>query len=261
MSRARGGFSLIELLVVIAIIGVLLALLLPAVQKVRTLSIRMQCSSQLKQIGVALHSVNDTYKRLPPIDENYPGVNSPVGPVLFHLLPFIDFQAVYKVNPDSNFVCNPNLYGVPLYLCPGDPNRPNTTYAEANYAPNFELFQNQPGGSASVAKIMDGASCTLGFAERRGRCANADCASWCRRSSLAGAWVQNPTAHFDAYVRGLTTPDGGANNRWHEIHHGGIHVLLMDGSVPFKNASMDVLAWQLALTPADGNPMHPDWNW
>ena len=91
MRARRGGFTLIELLVVIAIIAVLIALLLPAVQSAREAARRIQCSNNLKQVGLAMHNYATVYDALPP---GWKGCCW--GTWLIYVMPYVEQQALYN---------------------------------------------------------------------------------------------------------------------------------------------------------------------
>lgn len=91
----RRGFTLVELLVVIAIIGILVGLLLPAVQAAREAARRMQCSNNMRQIGLALHNFESARKKLPPSSINNPGN-----------LPNVDLQEFVKVGTNGTLAAH-----------------------------------------------------------------------------------------------------------------------------------------------------------
>lgn len=106
-NRKRQAFTLVELLVVIAIIGILVGLLLPAVQAAREAARRMSCSNNIKQIGLALHNYESTYKSLPTAGFQHNGTtvepqtwtNSSKGSQLTKLLPYIEQDNLYNAIP------------------------------------------------------------------------------------------------------------------------------------------------------------------
>jgi prepilin-type N-terminal cleavage/methylation domain-containing protein len=199
MSRYRAsprkGFTLIELLVVIAIIAILIGLLLPAVQKVRDAAARMQCSNNLKQIGLATHNYHDTYGKLPPMSNwvwKNPGSNRETG-IFYSLLPFIEQQNLVNASKTANnqgysfpgtgwtdycVTIGQNI--VKNYLCPADSSNPDhldlgsvdnygPLYATGSYSANVLVFDPNPAGTILTA-MPNGTTNTILFGHRLEYC-------------------------------------------------------------------------------------------
>jgi prepilin-type N-terminal cleavage/methylation domain-containing protein/prepilin-type processing-associated H-X9-DG protein len=130
MGGARRGFTLLELLVVIAIIGVLMGLLLPAVQKVREAASRLKCANNLKQFGLALHGFHDVNNYLPPGMVTELDLQDSYHTGFTHLLPYLEQDNIYRLVQLDKTWYDPDNYvavgqTVPVFYCPS--NRGSTT--------------------------------------------------------------------------------------------------------------------------------------
>jgi prepilin-type N-terminal cleavage/methylation domain-containing protein/prepilin-type processing-associated H-X9-DG protein len=152
----KSGFTLVELLVVITIIGILIALLLPAVQTAREAARSLQCQNNLKQIGLAMHSYLGTNNKLPP------GGRNPHYQTWYHaILPQIDQQGLYDIwNPQLQYFVPPNdqipKTRVPMTVCPSDQGDAliiGVDWLPGNYACNAGNVGVGGSGSPSVGVL------------------------------------------------------------------------------------------------------------
>ena len=187
MRHHRRGFTLIELLVVIAIIAVLIALLLPAVQAAREAARRMQCTNNLKQIGLACHNYHDTRGALPGAEMVY---NATSLSALSNLLPHLEQTTLYNAinfsftynTPENNTAQNTR---VNTFICPSDVADPHPEYGgQTNYMANMGswiVWMSATGPNANLpapngvfygnsatrfADVTDGLANTTLFSER-----------------------------------------------------------------------------------------------
>ena len=123
----RPGFTLVELLVVIAIIGVLVALLLPAVQAARESARRSQCTNNIRQMSIATLNHEDAKKKLPPLYEMVQVAPAPAAKTESHgthiyILPYMEQQAIYdQYNFDFPWIISRTRrlrFKIPTFICP-----------------------------------------------------------------------------------------------------------------------------------------------
>jgi len=248
------GFTLIELLVVIAIIAILIGLLLPAVQKVREAAARTQCSNNLKQMCLAVHSAHGTRKTLPPCNGSYGPGN---GTTFFHILPYMEEDAIYKAaGTPLDSVNVMKGYPVKTFVCPSDITARQGTFSNgaapnwvcASYGANYQLFgvrgsaatttANWQGMGLTLNTIQDGTSKTIMFAEKRALTKSDGSAAGTIWACDWGA-DQNWSPAFGAFLTGnpnamfqLQPTDTTANQKLASTPHPGTMQLGMaDGSV------------------------------
>jgi prepilin-type N-terminal cleavage/methylation domain-containing protein/prepilin-type processing-associated H-X9-DG protein len=294
--KSRRGFTLIELLVVIAIMSLLMAMLLPAIQKVREAANLMSCKSNLRQIGIAMHHYHNDYNRFPvgyydptiwPQLDNGPGW----GWGAF-LLPYVEADNEYKQinfnldvgHPANASVCRTFLK---VYYCPSDENigtftitdggSNSWTLAQCNYVAcngndGVDDFTTPPHTGAFVrgtkgyrfADIKDGVSNTFFVGDRTMRLSYA-------------TWAGGPTGglnpflldpgNFGAEVTLLMCHAGDTGPNSPGVfdadstlspHGRGVPFLFGDGSVHFITNDIDVAIWKALATRNGGEAFSND---
>lgn len=171
-SRSRRGFTLVELLVVIAIIGILIALLLPAVQAAREAARRTQCNNNLKQIGVAMHAYADVYGRFPcnGIFTETNGAWTYRYSIRVRLFPYMEQTTTYSylnfnagigsgaaenvINPMTNAQVQTEI--LPELMCPSydGPSRDVNGYGTFNYGASLGANEWDPHWGAQIGTFV-----------------------------------------------------------------------------------------------------------
>jgi len=277
------GYSLVEVLIVIGLIGMLIGLLLPAIQNVREAASRASCQNNLKQIGLAAQNYHSAHGRLPRELQNLRAANGRLMSVQWtHLvLPYLDQENVYRESLDA-FQQNNNPYKNPphrhvttvvkVFTCRSDWRMPGpTTDTEGNTCAYASYFGNSgtappPSGGASngafgvsLVEFRDGSSQTL-FVGERPPPAYRFAGSWYAFGYLP-QWGYDFSRHLYGLVDYPSNSDpcrkpmhfapGRVENpcdshHFWSFHPGGANFVFADGSVRFLTYSADPMIHSLA---------------
>lgn len=264
-SRRRGGngFTLVELLVVIAIIGILIALLLPAVQAAREAARRISCGNNLRQMGIALQSYHSALGSFPPgcIEPAFQKTGGRQFAWSALLLPFLEQQPLHdSINFSQPFYAEVNAEAgatvLSVYLCPtsrrssplvrglgasdygglyGEAIPPIPTNGTWNAANGMMLYDR----AITIAEVRDGTSNTLVVSEDT--------------TSNDGQWINGLNIFDQKYAINYTPDDPRLwENEIRSDHPGGAYGVFADGSVRFLNETMDLKILKAIITRAGG---------
>jgi len=285
-TRQQCAFTLIELLVVIAIIGVLIGLLLPAVQKVRESAARTECQNNLKQIGLALHSYHNEHKAFPPSDTNTP--NKAHSWVAF-ILPYMEQIGIYnryRFQNDWFDLKNQKAVSkqIALLYCPSTPIAPprvDANYPSLPACSDYNVTMGVAAGLVAVglvpptdltgvmttnnpsriASVTDGTSSTILVAEDAGR----PQLYWSGGQlvpggyAIGGAWADrrgplwlNGSSWDGSVPYGPCALNCTNDNEVYAFHSQGANFLFADGSVHFIARGIDIRTMAAFFTRAGG---------
>jgi prepilin-type N-terminal cleavage/methylation domain-containing protein/prepilin-type processing-associated H-X9-DG protein len=287
-SRDNRAFTLVELLVVIAIIGVLVALLLPAIQAAREAARRVSCINNITQLGIAVHNYEFHHEVLPPgvINSDGPIRNEPIGQHvswIATILPYFEQAALYrKFNielgayaPENAEVRNVQLGPLRCPSYPGPDYNQDGTIANANYAACYNdseapidvknnglMFLNS---RVRYSDIFDGSTNTLLVSEFR--YPEEGLLGWVSgtRATLRNtSMIEKPRPRYPN-VQGTnveideTPQDPFFVGGFSSAHAGGINAAFADGSTRFINLNIDPAVFRLFGNRSDGEIIKSDY--
>jgi prepilin-type N-terminal cleavage/methylation domain-containing protein/prepilin-type processing-associated H-X9-DG protein len=275
MSRRRAGFTLVELLVVIAIIGVLVALLLPAVQAAREAARRMQCTNNMKQIALAVHVYESSHREFPPA---FVSNGDAQHNMLTYILPQLEQQAIYnayRFDKPWNDALNKTATEVnlPAFRCPSTPSNGDqwladyaactsigtparTTLMSANLIKTRTLWDSAlQQKKVRTSDIRDGLSNSFLYFEDGGRPGNYKKGTGLTAGTISGSRWADVDAYFAVHDTCGTSSMSNChnNNEIFSFHSGGCIYSMVDGSVRFESESIDPEVFVSLFTSGAGD--------
>jgi hypothetical protein len=280
-TATRAGFSRADLLVVTVMGLCLLGLLTPAIAGGRQKAERKLTENHLKQIALAIHNCNDTYRRLPPAYGQVFGFKSKATTHVY-LLPFLDQNELFKQYLNQQGGDKRDKTVVSVFVAPLDKTNPNPPAGIDNFAANLRVFgdtkvkfdasvplaDTMDAGARFPASIPDGTSNTIAFATKYGVCGKGGSHyASPPKSDTAAFFGQNPAkvkaAPADATATFQDRPTAAqclcSPLMAQSYEAEGLLIALFDGSTRTIAPGMSPQTWNVALCPNDGMVLGADW--